>query len=529
MADNLTQLNEEKEQLITDILSYDRHGRHVYLLGSAEFGPTGEPVLIRSTVGLYNTFGRQGTLINAFKCFKYTNPDIPVYLVKVTGEHATASLNVNVLHGEIVENSFMVSASESNEIYNDVFMIVDEESMTFYYPDEMNMSPIRYNYSDYPNIGLLSDAINTDTRNKRNKIYTYYSCDPDIKCNTAFHVVNPTKIYLYGGECGLNYSKDLLYNCLERTYSMLESEQIDIIVPVDAFLDDVYPYDSEENLYRYNMKYYHSSKDYLTGDTQGNMYSFMDQLITFCAKQLNFGVVTHGVLGFNTLDRYSSYYLGEADDLIETYTACMEYNKALVQHNDCMFMVSVVAGDIMYNHGEIIDNGYLAYAAFCATVRLTVGTANIPLSDRISIYQEFTEDKLKELASNGITSFRHSPLYDKPIAYAGVTASDDVNLRLYVNVRMCQMCISYIDKLMKFYIGMNMHTLINEGIMYNDMTTILNTIRDIGIITSYNLKLVPYYLYGEIKSYITMRTNMMIESVTLCSRIKGEFNEELVE
>ena len=99
MASELAALTKQKEDLIQEILAYDNHGRRVYLIGSAEFGPVNEPIKVKSTVGLHNKFGKRGTLINAFHAFKYVNRDAELYLVKTTGEHSTAYLNVNIYTG----------------------------------------------------------------------------------------------------------------------------------------------------------------------------------------------------------------------------------------------------------------------------------------------------------------------------------------------------------------------------------------------------------------------------------------------
>lgn len=519
----------EKQQLINSILASTEHGKRIYLIGSAEFGPTNEPIRIKSTVGLYNKFGRIGTLVDAFHSLKYTNPEAEVYLVKTTGEHASAYLNVNTYNGDILQDSFIITANESNEIYNDICIIVDINSLTFIFPEEFGIPKLEYKYSEFPTIERLANAINEDTRAKKNVLYAYYTCDSGINTEDAFYSVNATEVYLYGGQCGLNYSKDMLYNCLSRTYEILESDDIDIIVPVDAFMDDVYPNDSEEEQYRYNMKYYHSTKDYLTTDTFGRQLTFMNQLVNFCIKQLNFGVVTHGVLGFNPKNKIASDYLFESDWLKEMYIACLEYNKALLDYPFYSFMVSIVAGDIRYNHGTIIDNSYLAYAAFASMVQTTVGTTNLPLSDRISIYEEFTEETLAELASNGIVAFRHSPLYNKPVVYDGVTASNDENLRLYVNVRMIQLAISYINQYCQFCIGLNMYELVQRKILQSDLNTILSACHEAGIINSFEFKILPYYQQNEIKIYLSMLTNYMVKAVNLCAVVYAEFDEELIE
>ena len=113
------EFKKQRKALINEILQDTLHGKRIYLLGSAEFGPTNEPIMIKSTAGLYNKFGKQGSLINAFHALKYTSKDNIVYLVKTTGEHATSYLNVNIQDGEIIEDGFTLVSSQSNELFND--------------------------------------------------------------------------------------------------------------------------------------------------------------------------------------------------------------------------------------------------------------------------------------------------------------------------------------------------------------------------------------------------------------------------
>lgn len=524
--DELRELQNRRRELINDIMSDNMHGRHIYLIGSAEYGPTNEPIRVRSTAGLYKNFGHKGSLINAFHCIKYTNRNIPVYLVKTTGVHASIYMNVNILEGDILRNAFSIHACESNEIYNEVYIINDVDSITFCFPNDMNMPSMKYYYSDYPTIEKLCDAINSDTNKKIGKLYAYYTCDPSVKTDTAFYSVNPTKIYMFGGECGLGYTKNMLYNCLEKTYEILESSRIDIIIPVDALLDDAFPNDDENH---YGMQYYRQFRDYLTEDTEGHKYSFLNQLVNFCIRQLSSGVVTHGVIGYSSYNTLVTDYLYEADELEMLYISCMKHNESLLENPFYGFLVSAVAGDIMYNCGAIIDNAYLAYGTFCAMVKTTSGTTNLPLSDTISIYEEFSEDVLERLCDNHIIAFRHSPLHEKPVAYSGITVSDDDNLKYFVNVRMVQMCISYLDRIMQFYLGMDMQMILKEGYIEKDIKQMLETLKSIDYITYYEYKLVPYYMQGEIKVYLTLISNFMVKSVTLCTSIRAEFSEDLIQ
>ena len=216
---NFQELARARKKLIGDIMQDTLHGKHIYLLGSAEFGPTNEPIMVKSTVGLYNKFGKHGTLIDAFHALKYASKNNTVYLVKTTGEHANAYLNVNIQDGEIIESGFTLTSSESNEAFNDIQILVDLTGLTIMFPEDFNMKSLKYEYKKYPTMDKLASAINKDTKNKRSYVYAYYSVDPSVPTENAFFVCNPTMVSMYGGQCGLEYSKNLLYNCLNRTYS----------------------------------------------------------------------------------------------------------------------------------------------------------------------------------------------------------------------------------------------------------------------------------------------------------------------
>lgn len=523
----LKELKEQRNTLINEAIQSTLHGKRIYLLGSAEFGPTNEPILVKSTVGLYNKFGKQGTLIDAFHALKYVSKNNLVYLVKTTGEHATAHFNINIQDGEIIESGFILTSSQSNEIFNDVKIIADINQLTIVFPNDFGIKNKVYKYEEYPTIDRLASAINKDTNQKKSYIYAYYSVDPATPTKHAFFSCNSTETYMYGGQCGLNYSKNLLYNCLDKTYDILESHDIDIIVPIDAFMDDIYPDDAEGAQHQYNMKYYQTTKDYLTEDFTGKKLSFMDQLLQFCLRQLNSGMVTTGIIGYNSSHKFWSKYLSESDDIAEMYKACFDYNLKNCLNPFYAFLVSVVAGDIRYNKGTIIDNGYLAYAALCADTIITSGTTNIPISNTISLHHEFSEKVLRDLADTGIVAFRHSPLYNTPVIYDGVTASPvNENLKLFCNVRMIQMCISYINKLFQFYIGHDMENLIKKKMIVEDLKNIFTVLYRRGIITSYEFDVVPYYAQNEIKVYLNLTTCYMVKAIQLCSVINVEFAEE---
>ena len=518
---------DRKTELINEILESDLHGKRIYLLGSSEFGPTNQPILCKSTVGVKTKFGKYGTLIDAFHKIKYVSKDNDIYLVKTTGEHSSTYLNVNTFDGNVVHKGFTVIASESNEIYNEIKIIIEMNYISFQLPLELNGNTYKYYYEDYKYIEKLAEAINKDLNNK---IFVHYEVNPMTRTDIAFFPCNPHELYLNGGFCGLEYTKNMLYNCLDRTYEILESEDIDIIIPVQAFMDDVYPNDTFADEIHYGKKYYQPTKDYLTENTLGTTLSYMNQLINFCLSQLNFGVITHGIIGFNPSHKEYSDYYNNSISITKMYKACFKYNLENCNNPFYSFLVSVVGGDIKYNK-TIIDNGYLAYAALCAKTLITEGTTNIPISESISIYHELEEEYLSELSDTGIVMFRHSPLYETPVVYDGVTAFipneeySITELKLFANIRMIQLAISYINKLFQFYIGMNINDLINKNIINTDMNKILNTLVKKDIITKYNFTIVPYYNWNEIRVYLNLESCYMIKPITICPVINIKYEE----
>jgi hypothetical protein len=185
------------------------------------------------------------------------------------------------------------------------------------------------------------------------------------------------------------------------------------------------------------------------------------------------------------------------------------------------FLISVVAGDLSYNKGSIIDNGYLAYGAFNASIQINVGNTNMKVSDNLRLYNEFSEEILADLAENGIVTFRHSPVYNAVVVYDGITATtrDLSPLSLYCNVRMVQMCISYLNQLFQFYVGLDLKSLMENKMIEKNIETILSVLVSKNVITDYNYTLEPDYLNGTLIVNLDLLTNYMTRSLKINSVI----------
>ena len=99
-------------------------------------------------------------------------------------------------------------------------------------------------------------------------------------------------------------------------------------------------------------------------------------------------------------------------------------------------------------------------------------------------------------------------------------------LKLFANIRMIQLAISYLNKLFQFYVGMNINDLISNDVMDKDIRKILNTLVKKDIITKYSFTIVPYYSWNEIRVYLNLESCYMIKPITICPIINIEYEEE---
>lgn len=97
-------------------------------------------------------------------------------------------------------------------------------------------APREYTSIDYPTLGLLAQAINSDPNNG---IYRAIVEDEFADEPTASLFVTPEPVPFTGGDDELNLSKEELYERLHQAYTLLENYRVDYIVPLGVYADDV--------------------------------------------------------------------------------------------------------------------------------------------------------------------------------------------------------------------------------------------------------------------------------------------------
>lgn len=505
----------EIEQLI--LANKSTYGNTVYLLGTSSFGATNEPVMITSLAHLYSVFGLKGSLIDAYKTITKVSNNIKIYCCKVTGTHAGASFNVNVSGDSIEENALIFKSKCSNEVYNDILINVYPDMITFEFPGELGNELISYKYEDYLTIGNLIRKINSDTDNGLNHVYVRTTVEESTELLGALDSVNASSTYMYGATSGLTVSKNSMYQALKDTYELLDGKLVDIIIPLEAYIDDIEVDGSSYGVSEYGGCSYANGVDKLSGSDNGCIKSFYNILLKFCARQLASGIATLGVIGYNkTNDKYIDENIDKYVDNI--YIQMLKLNQFDESLEIYRPLVSVVAGDLLSSTTGEHFNGYAVYGAALGGIDLVSTPTNKPISNSLFLYNEFNEEQLLRLGDNGIVAFRHSAVKDRVVVSSSVTSCDSSSEMYYVqNVRMIQFSVSCIYDIFEKYIGEDLNDLMKNNKLKDAIVSGLSVLRDSGMLSSYNVS-VSRVNDHDVKLILELKTEYMVDFIkSICT------------
>lgn len=495
--------------------SRDLYGKKIYLLGTAVLGPVNTPIKMNSLSHAISIFGGQGSLIDAYKIILETRLSCEVYLCKVTGTHSEVYLNINQSINEIIENGMYIKSKHANENYNDVTVTLGNESLFIdYNPGDYDGYTLEYSYNNNPSLHGLVEAINEDTRNLKSEIYCYANCEPNTQTIGSLDTVNQTTLKLSGGNSGLYYNKNMYYNCLDETYAMLEGLDIDIIIPLNANYDDTFT-DNDYDL----DSYYDLDREYLTLKNDNNEYcSYYTQLLKFCKNQMRFGSLTNGIMGTYIID--DPYFNQEKYlEKLEHFNKCNEQSK---DNQKYKHLVSVVVGDLYNMYGAGLSNGYIAYSAIAASLIISENTTNKMLPETFITSTSFSQKSIDKLQELGFTSFRYSILKNLVVVTNGITTSSDEAFKYFVNVRMSQLTMCYVRKLLSSFIGENLNDILISKSLEQGLKSLLNSLVQLKIITGYGVNELINPVTGHIFLDLSLKTMYMIENVRAYSGLASK-------
>ncbi len=499
------------------------YAKKIFLLGTADFGPVNIPIKVSSANYVKTVFGEQGSLLDAFRVIKESDADCEVFMVKVSGKHSELYLNINLPNSEIEENGFYFKSKYANEIYNDVQIIIREDALYINYPtDALGKYYLQYKYNEtdengddvlddegniiYKTLYDLAEEINEDTRMMNSEVYCYLSCDPKTMANTSLVGVNEHINTLRGGNSGIYYNKNMIYNCLSDTYNILEGMNIDIIIPVECYYDDTFT-DDKDGL----LEYFDLEREYITlKDEETNEYlSYYNQLLEFLRRQLRFGCITHGIMGMNP---NGEVFLDQ-----DKYYLKLQYLKKLNNKNSFYDkyrqLISICVGDIYTTYGTRVYNSYILYATLIAGLQVIENTTNKPLPDSFTAYNDFDNMSLSKIRELGFTAFRYSALKKSVVVSSGVTASNDINFKYLCNIRMCQLVMVKVNELLSNYIGEDISYLIKTKQIQSKLLDVLNNLISKNVLLGFSINSMTIPEKGHLLLDLSFKTVYMTESI----------------
>jgi hypothetical protein len=556
-------------------------GNRLYLLGTSEDGPYMEPTFVRHKAHARSLFGdeNKGTLVKAFDEAYDRNEDISIYLMRITGKSATLDIEGIVSedpkHPQYCLRLYTIHAGQKYNQYSAyIEEDVDRQMRVFYL--NTSTEQIVYELPLYITIGAFVKGINEDCRMGRHNvmattdypqmdfgpIITWLSLDNELTLINVIDysdgIVHQTpeddgSLYVpseddgteeqvvyedelerikpfnfYGGEDGLDATRDDLYIACNLAYKLLEGKSVDIIVPVGMYVDDVHP----AFLYGkgiYGTSYYSSTSDYLQLiDTMNNnqVVSYHEQLIEFCREQMRLGFMTHGVIGMRpytvvpeSIERDNSYIARlAASTAFRDRHGFLEYKNG--SWYDKGYFVSVVPMELIFRKDgtdRYFANGAVRYAAIL-TGHFNA-TTNVELGNDVELRYELPDGVVSQLSDLGLVAFRYSVRKGNVVA-SGVTASSpDTELHNVANVRMVQIVISYMNDAINDVYESEYDEGMRRNFLEQQVKDRLDLLTEHGIILTYDYAI--QYRNDGVKGEIllTLESKHTIEAIQVSSEV----------
>lgn len=506
---------QQKQQQVVDIARSIFSHNNLYLIGTAEKGAVNIPVQVHNLKQAQRHFGMSGTLLEAMERLEGIPKRQNIYLIKTTGSHATCFLNLNDFGSSVQERAMMIRSVHAYELGNEIQVLVDSDGLTVIPPVSTGLPTLAYSYKAYPTIGQLVEAINADAKDGISLVEAQCSFGEHLMSHLALSVCNAYHRRLNGGDSGLKATKNRLYYALADTYSVLEGLEIDIIMPLNVYIDDVQESSSHYGEGTYGLAVYNHDDDRLSLTYGSRQLTYYDQLLEYCQRQMSSGIFTHGVIGFNPVE----------DKPISTWARAWTKTKEnSLYFSTYAYLVSVVAGDLHYNYYQYQGNAGLAYASLISGLAAEQCPYNCPFTDAIQLVQEFTRSESKTLNELGFVTFRNSLLHRSVVAHHDGTPyiEDELGLRYFHNIRMCQIVAKAVRQVVDQYIGENLTTLLKYNSLEQNIDKLLTIFNDRGIIKDYQFSIETDETLGAVQIKLSLKAKYMIEWVEIIGQIQTE-------
>lgn len=475
----------------------------VILLGTASDGPVLSPTPVRDILYAETLFGSAETSElsrGAYQAFKSGADE--VILMRISGKEAT-NIIYALTESEKVVIGLKLKSTFGGAKYNNVEVQIDEDKIIF----SFESSKIIYKFEDYPTLGLLSDAINQDAKEGKNKVYTLVK-HRKLESN-SLKIINDRTINLYGGSDGLNLTKNDKYLQLEEAYSILNDYPVEIFVPLGVYVDDTYPY-SYYGITKYNEGWYANPSNldedkWLTlVHDNGLPRNFGKQLIEFCATRQERGFRAIGIMGMKPSretaaplrdNEYSHINKLLTNPIIKNGFVGTSTNR-VIQNK---YLLSIVASEVNTSFGQFSyqENAAVSYAVLLGSLPPEVSPTNKSIHG-VSLPYEFTREELDKLDSLNYVTLRQSIRRGIVPTNGTTIAKDDSGLKYITSVRIIQGLINEINLATEGLSGDPIETTGNYDLIKDTIEKILGRYKKNEMIKDYSSEMLVDKVNGEI-------------------------------
>lgn len=504
-----------RQEYIQSLVSSIQSERTLVLIGTGSRGPVNVPTTIYNRQQAVKIFGEKGTLVEAYEQMESLLNGAPVCFVKTTGTHGILRLALNQQGGDIIPDALLLKTKEASELYNQIQVQLEPTAIHISHPQALGGHTMTYQLDRYGVMGELIAALNEDAENGKIELYAQSGIDELTTLHEPFYGCNATLSTISGASSELTVNKDFYYYCLQETYRILEGSEYQLIVPLGAYFDDILTSDASYGETVYGQIGYRQG-DYLTAQKGGRRVSYYAQLLEFCQKQFDLGIFSHGIIGFNPDNPSDSEMLSILVN--ESYRE----NILSAWFTEHYHHVSVVAGSLYYDHFRSINSAVLAYAAFLHTVDWANPLTNTPIDSSCSLVTPLNKDTQKMVNKKGIVTFRESILHKGQLVVASATTlnPDPGGLSYFYNLRMCQITISGLNRLVDSYLGLHLDDLIKHNRMEKEIKSYLDLLKEIQWISDYGCAVHILEETTEVRIEISIKTTYMVDAIQINGSIE---------
>jgi len=400
------------------------------------------------------------------------------YIYNKVQSNGTYSVDFETLFGGNVYKETTVEVKVTSD---DREIIITKPSTKKSSSEEL---PLSYKASNYPTLGQLVDAINSDSNNGFVKAFV----------NSVHEAVDTLKLaaksetlFTAADDCNeIKLSKQKLFHKLAGkrdtqgylteigAFQVLDNYMVDIIVPLGCFADDVLLGDYDNFAYELALLCGKVSQVHLTHGVISVKSPVKNDLVTIEARVKELEAMTN----IFEMRRLDGSVLKDMD------------NKAY----DLGGYISIIAGqELTYNTqkgGIYNDNATLAYAGLISTVNTPDNTTNKKMDSIVGMRYSYSIPQLNRLQNKRFVTFRTRASDGSIVVTDGVTAAKEgSDYSRLVNTNVVRAILNDVHKATEPYIGLAQST-VNNNAMASSIDKKLKSRQEQGDVQSATFNLV---------------------------------------